>query len=323
MQAVMPKPSPALPKLILYLIAVMLGGALLAPALYDFGQVGAAWLGSHPLGETAAGQSLLHSIRRAHFTRYFNRSALICAIIFIWPFLRWVKLDCSLLPSWKPFNTGLKQWGLGFVLASGLLLLLGFLFLGAGAYRLRPVPGWSHFSEAVSAALGASLVEEFFFRSLLLGLLLRTMPIRVALFWSTFVFALVHFLKPPENWQIPSHQIDWASGFLVLGQIAKGFGNFQFLLAEFATLFAVGWVLTSVRLQTGALWAGMGLHAGWVFGLKYFSGLTLYQKGWLPWVGMNLKIGVAPLLTVLLTGWLTGLLLQKLLSGTRPTDEVI
>ena len=100
-------------------------------------------------------------------------------------------------------------------------------------------------------------------------------------------------------------------GFAVLAQIARGFGDVQFLLAEFATLFAVGWVLTQVRMKTGALWAGIGLHGGWVFGLKYFSALTLYQTGWLPWIGPNLKIGLAPLVTVLFTGWLVLRLLPK------------
>lgn len=58
MQAVMPKPSSALPKLALYLLAVMLGGALFAPVLFDLGKAGAEWLGTNSLGETAAGQSL-------------------------------------------------------------------------------------------------------------------------------------------------------------------------------------------------------------------------------------------------------------------------
>lgn len=321
MQAVMTKPSSALPKLTLYLLAVMLGGALFAPILFDFGKAGAVWLASNSLGESAMGQSLIGSIQRAHFTRYFNRAVLVCAIVFIWPFLKWVRLDRSLLPTWKPWALGLKQWGLGFVLSSGLLLLLGYLFLEAGAYRLRPVPAWTNFGEALSPALGASLVEEFFFRSLLLGLLLRTMSARSALFWGTFVFALVHFLKPPANWQIPDHTVDWASGFMVLGQIAKGFGNIQFLLAEFATLFAVGWVLTSLRLKTGSLWASIGLHGGWVFGLKYFSGLTLHQKGWLPWIGMNLKIGLAPLITVLFTGWLAWFLIQRMLVSPSTARE--
>jgi len=307
----MPNQTSALPKLLLYLLTVMVGGALLAAPLFGLGQSTLAWLQSSSVGDSGLGQWLMKEIQRAHFTRYFNRAVLVCAIVFIWPFMRWVKLDRSLLPRWKPLIKGCKQWALGFTLAAGLLLLLGFLFYQVGAYRLRPQPGWGKLSEPITAALGAGIVEEFFFRSLLLGLLLRTMTTRAAVLWATFIFAIVHFMKPPEGWQIADDQLVWSSGFAVLGQIVRGFGDIQFLLAEFATLFAVGWVLTQVRMKTGALWAGIGLHGGWVFGLKYFSALTLYQTGWLPWIGQNLKIGLAPLLMVLFTGWLALRLLRS------------
>jgi membrane protease YdiL (CAAX protease family) len=301
MQAANSSHTPALPRLLLYLAAVMLGGALLAPVLFDLGQWAKGWLADSTSGP---GAWLLSEIKRAHFTRYFNRAVLVCAILFIWPFLHWVQLDRSLLPAWKPVPLGLKQWAVGFLLAAGLLLALGFLFLQMGAYRLRPNPNWLKLGEPITAALGAGIVEEFFFRGLLMGLLLRTMSVRSALISGTFVFALVHFLKPPDGWQLADADVTWTSGFLVLRQIAAGFGDVQFLLAEFATLFAVGWVLAQARLKTGALWAGIGLHGGWVFGLKYFSSLTGHVPGWLPWIGNNLKIGLMPLLVVLFTGWL-------------------
>lgn len=292
--------SAALPKLLLYLAAVMLGGALLAPALFSLGQWGKSWLPD----SGGFGAWLYEEIRRAHFTRYFNRAVMISALILIVPFLRWVRLDRSLLPRWKPVAQGLGQWALGFALAAGLLLALGFVFLQMGAYQLRPKPDWGNVGQAITAALGAGVLEEFFFRGLLLGLLLRTMSVRTALVAGTFVFALVHFLKPPEGWQIPDSEVTWASGFTVLRQIAAGFGDVDFLLAEFATLFAVGWVLARARMHTGALWLSIGLHGGWIFGLKYFSSLTRHQPGWLPWIGSNLKVGLMPLVVVLLTGWL-------------------
>lgn len=310
MQAASPGSSSALPKLLLYLLVVMLGGALLAVPLFHLGKAALGWLSAPSWQDVGAAKWLRSEIERAHFTRYFNRAVLVCAIALIWPFLRWVKLDRSLLPTWKPISTGLKQWALGFFLASGLLLALGFVFYKLGAYQLHPHPRWWKLGEPITAALGAGIVEEFFFRGLLLGLLLRTMTTRTALIAGTFVFALVHFLKPPEGWQIEDAAVTWSSGFLVLQQIALGFGDVQFLLAEFATLFAVGWVLAQVRMQTGALWAGIGLHGGWVFGLKYFSALTAHTNGWLPWIGANLKIGLAPLLMVLFTGWLASRLLR-------------
>lgn len=304
MQADKPSHSSALPKLLLYLFAVMVGGALFAPVLFDVGHGALGWLKTSAAGQTGLGKALASAIERAHFTRFFNRAVLVCAVVFIWPFLRSVQLDRALLPSWKPWSRGLKQALTGFALAAGLLLLMGFAFFQLGAYQFRADPGWWKLSAPITAALGASVVEEFFFRALLLGLFLRTMTSRSAIVWATFVFAIVHFLKPPEGWKIADDQVAWTSGFAVLGQIAKGFGDVDFLLAEFATLFAVGGVLTLARMRTGSLWAGIGLHAGWVFGLKWFSGLMSYQKGWLPWIGPNLKVGLVPLLVVILTGWL-------------------
>lgn len=311
MQAATPGNSPALPKLLLYLLAVMLGGALLSVPLFHLGKATQAWLSASSMKDSGMAVWLLKEIERAHFTRYFNRAVLVCAIVLIWPFMRWVRLDRSLLPTWTPMVRGLKQWAVGFSLAAGFLLVLGFVFYRLGAYQLRSELHWLRFGEPMTAALGAGLVEEFFFRGLLLGLLLRSMSPRSALLSGTFVFALVHFLKPPEGWQIPDATVAWNSGFVVLRQIAVGFGDVQFLLAEFATLFAVGWVLAKARMQTGALWAGIGLHGGWVFGLKYFSALTSQSGGWLPWIGANLKIGLAPLVTVLLTGWLASRFLAQ------------
>ena len=286
------------------ILAVMIGGALLAPALFALGGGTGEWLRSSPAGESGIGAWLLREIQRAHFSRYFNRAVLVCAIVFIWPLLRWLSLDRHLIPPWKPLGNGVSHWLLGFGFAAILLLALGSAFAFLGAYRIRPDAAWGRIGEAITAALGAGVVEEFFFRGLLLGLLLRTLRQSHALFWTTFIFAIVHFLKPPEGWQIEDADVRWNSGLLVLRQIALGFGDVQFLLAEFATLFAVGWVLAQARIKTGALWLGIGLHGGWVFGLKYFSGLTFYQSGWLPWIGPNLKVGLAPLLMVLLTGWL-------------------
>jgi len=299
-----PRGRSALPKLLLYVFAVMVGGALLAAPLFYLGKSVQEWLPNSSFKDSGLTAWLLKEIERAHFTRYFNRAVLLCAIALMWPLLRWVKIDRTLLPKWRPFALGLGQWLVGFLFAAGFLLILGWVFLNLGAYRIRPNANWLKFSEPITAALGAGIIEEFFFRGLLLGLLLRTMSVGKALFWGTFIFALVHFLKPPDGWQIPDAEVAWSSGFLVLQQIAIGFGDVQFLLAEFATLFAVGWVLAQARMQTGALWAGIGLHGGWVFGLKYFSALTSSPPGWMPWIGDNLKIGLAPLLVVLLTGWI-------------------
>lgn len=302
----------ALPRLLLYLCAVMVGGALFSWPLFWLGKTFAqSWLPGSSLEALAPARWLAETAERAHFPRYFNRSVLVCALLFIWPLLRSLRVDGALLPSWRPVGAGLRQWALGFLLAAGLLLFLGTAFVQMGAHTLREEPVWLVLGGPLAAAIGAGVVEEFFFRALLLGLLMRTFRTGPAVFWTTFIYALVHFLKPPVKWRLDDASVTWSSGFEVLGQIARGFGDVDFLLAEFATLFAVGWVLARARLQTGSLWAGIGLHGGWVFGLKYFSALTRHPGGWLPWIGENLKIGLLPLAMVLFTGWLALRLLPR------------
>jgi membrane protease YdiL (CAAX protease family) len=317
MQAASTEPrSNDLPKIIAYLGAVMVGGALLAPQIAAL-----AWWAKDALADSQLGvvKWLLDEIERAHFNRFFNRGVLVCAVLFLWPLVRSLKLGRDLMPTWQPLGRGVGLWLGGFGLAAGSLLLMGWGFYEAGAYAPATEPRWSKWDNALSAALGAGIIEEVFFRGAILGILLRTQRRGVAVFWCTFIFAFVHFLKPPVGWEIEDADIRWWSGFLVLGQIFKGFGDAQFLIAEFSTLFAVGWVLAWARLRTGQLWLSMGLHGGWIFGLKYFSGVTagsvaLGSGEWLPWIGINLKIGLVPLVMVLLTGWMA----VRLFGGKKP-----
>ena len=254
----------------------------------------------------------LNEIVKADFGRFFNRSVLLCALSGLPWLVRSTQPGTPLLPRLKPDGKGLKQAGIGFLLAAGLLLLMGWGCVIAGAYEINPKGSWAALAPPLIAALGAGILEEILFRGLILGLLLRSLSSQATVFWTTFIFAIVHFLKPPEGFVIPVSEVAWHSGFDVIGAIFGHFSNIDFLLAEFCTLFAVGWVVAQARMKTGGLWAGIGLHAGWVFGLKYFSALTLGSKALregsdLPWIGLNLKIGLVPLAMVLFTGWLASL----------------
>ena len=293
-------------KLIAYFAAVMVGAAILTPVLFWAGKSFAASMdasGSEGFGWLSS------ALRRGDFSRYFNRAVLIMAIVLVYPMVRWAGFDRSLFPKWSPASSGLRHCLVGFFGAAALLLLLGWGLIGGGAYKLKPEPSWSSVGSALVAAFSVGFIEEFFFRGALLGLFLKSLSRAQALIWCTFIFAIVHFLKPPESFVLLPESVTWLSGFAMIGQILKSFSNLNFLLAEFLTLFAVGWVLAQARLKTGRLWVSIGLHAGWVFGLKYFSALTFSTRAskhgdMLPWIGTNLKVGLLPLVVVLFTGWL-------------------
>ncbi len=194
-----------------------------------------------------------------------------------------------------------------------MLWLLGAVGVWAGVFRWRPAaltPG-ALGSIALSAA-GAAIVEELFFRGALFGLARRAAAAGTALVFVAALFAILHFLKPPAG-TIGSEAVDWTSGFALVPRVFWQFGRPGLVAAGFVTLFLVGLTLGWARLRTGALWAGIGLHAGWIVGLKTFAKTTRRNgpdAGW-PWFGENLYFGLGPVLALVVTGVLVVLWLGR------------
>ena len=306
-----------LQQLSLFLGGVLLAGAVLAPPLCWAAQAVMQVLHIDPSQPQGWPMS---EIVKAGFERYFNRAVQISAIVGLVWMVRRARSEGSVLPGLQPTRERWSELAIGFALAAGLLLALGSVYCSTGIYTLRqPVP-WTALTQPITAALGAGIAEEVIFRGAILGIMLRSLSVHTAIFVTTFFFAIVHFLKPPDEFAIPVSHVTWSSGFTVIGAILAHFGDWKFLLSEFFTLFAVGWVLAWARVRTGSLWASVGLHAGWVFGLKYFSALTKGSKAlrhgdYLPWIGENLKVGLTPLLVILFTGFIMNRLVK-----TGPPD---
>ncbi len=298
-------------KICAYFIVVICVGALVAPWAYHLGKgiVEDGWMAGTWL------DYLHRELERAPFPRYFNRSLQITALILIYPALRWIG------PGKGPEAFRLRRNPrrfqhliVGFLLAGGLLLLMGWGMVQMGFYRPNdkaPALAKAIF-QALSTGFAVALIEEILFRGALMALILRTArPLPALIFLSAF-FAVVHFLKPPGDIEIPP--VTWSTGFWAVGQIFSQFREPAFLAAEFATLFSVGWILGYARLKTASLWMPIGLHAGWVFGIKLYSPLTrraMPLEDMLPWAGQDLKIGVVSLAVVALTGGIVWYYLQR------------
>ena len=191
---------------------------------------------------------------------------------------------------------------LGFVAAGGLLWGLGLLLWGLGIYEPRgsAVP-WAALGGFLLTAAVVAAAEEAFFRGALLGLTGRTAAPGAALVFVSALFAVLHFLKPPEH-AVAVGAVRWWSGFAFLPKTFWQWHEPGLVLGGFTTLFAVALVLGYARLRTRALVAAVGLHAGWVFGLKSFGKVSRHPAAPGPWIGGDLLHGLAPVLIVLLTG---------------------
>ncbi len=188
---------------------------------------------------------------------------------------------------------------LGFLIAAIPLLCFGALLVGLEVYALRPSVAYMKLLERTVSALVVPFLEEPIFRGLILGVLLRSLPVWGAILGTSTIFSILHFLKAPDH---TSTVVTWYSGFVSIANSFHQFNDPLLLLAGFTTLFLLGWILADARVRTRSLWLPMGLHGGWIFANALFNRLARREYEALPWLGKNLLVGIAPL-GVALVSW--------------------
>jgi len=261
----------AVVSLLVYLAAIFVGGALLAPWLFWLVQ----WLAEHFPSLKTLASTPLH--------RFVSRAMLGVAVLGLWPLGR-----CLGLCAWGDLglNDPRGQGGkflVGF--SAGLVSLALVIGLGllVGARQLTGNFDVSYFFKhtlnAGASALVVALVEEVVFRGVLFGALCRACRWSVAALVSGGIYALVHFFSRPISPQV----VEWHSGFGVLMQMFAGLGAEHAMLPGVLNLTLAGVILAAAFRRTGNLYFSIGLHAGWVFWLKTGSLWTTNASGSAGW----------------------------------------
>lgn len=328
-------------KIFAYVAATLVLGAIISPWLYQGGkglaEVFAEKQGNGPVNFVAKAAG------RADFPRFFDRSLMLSALVLLFPLIGWLKLgrgpgsfrdtpwslrlpDSAILSNCgQPLQRNPNGWAhlcFGFFVAAGLLLLSGWVMLQAGCFVWKDAAmstrgmankfpmeiNWvKALKDAVPGALIVSFIEEILFRGVLLGIFLRAMRPAPAIALLSFLFAFVHFLEPADGAVVPDPEAANA-GFILLGQIFNRFADPLSMLSRFSIIAMVGVVLAYARYRTASLWLPIGLHIGWVFGVKMFKAATWQVVGlpegvqWL--IGRSLLEGLLPLSVVGVTGML-------------------
>ncbi|MFN2541274.1 MAG: CPBP family intramembrane glutamic endopeptidase [Chthoniobacterales bacterium] len=280
-------------RLLIYLAASVLFAALLAPPLFWAGQALAA------LGP-------FRFLAGFDFETFFHRALLIALVILLWPLLRSMRVRSWRDLSLEPNERWPRDLLAGFLLAAVPLLLCGVALIALGFFSLRSSINWLRFAQLAGSSLVVPIIEETFFRGLVLGILLRSLSKHMSIFLSAALFAVVHFLKAPEQ---TSPIVTWLSGFNSIAHSFRQFSNPTLVTAAFATLLLLGLVLADARLRTRSLWLAIGLHGGWIFAKGGFQLIARRELLILPWLGKNLLVGIVPLALAGLTwslmrGWL-------------------
>jgi uncharacterized protein len=256
--------------LVLYLAAVFLGGALLAPWLHRAAQA------------LAQPFPALAEIAAAPFPRYVNRSLLVVALVTLPLFVRG-----SGVRSWRdvgvpPGLVRIRTLGAAFALGFLSLAAVCAVALAAGGRELRPRSGGELAAQllgVLATAFVVAVIEELLFRGAMFGALRRSLGWRAALVLSSFVYAVVHFMGRPPSPQT----VDALSGLRVLPGMLAGMAEFHTLVPALPSLTLAGVVLALAFQRTGDLSASIGIHAGWIFWLRYYGYLTRDVEGADPW----------------------------------------
>jgi len=283
-------------KILVYLCAVLLVGALLAPPLY--------WAAQSVM---AAGALLW--LQKYAFQKYFNRSLLIAAVVLLGPLVRWLGVT-----DWATmFRSDDLKWtrfGWGFSVGACVMVLLGGGYVGAGFYQWTGWPPGLVWVKALCSGIVVGLLEESLFRGAIAGLLERSRGAVWGLWGTSGLFAAVHFLKPDPS--VKMALVGWGSGFELVPRMFHQFSEPFLLLGGFGTLLVFGLVLGLAARWTGSLWMSIGLHAGLVFVKLVFGKGSERVLERLPWVGPELQIGLWPVLALALAGvWVWGLTRAK------------
>jgi membrane protease YdiL (CAAX protease family) len=223
---------------------------------------------------------------RVPFPRVFNRAFMVAGIIgfvaarkFIFP----PRLKPLLLPG---FRIAMHLASLGWILGvASTALLVSLMTIGdifIPFFRLSWGESVSRLIGAFFAGMFAGSLEEIFFRGILfLGLRDDGRPVAAYMFANLFYSAL-HFVKPGEPYFL--NGIEPLAGFRHLLTTFEPFFHPIDLLPGIFGLFLIGVILSYALVRTGNLYLSIGLHAGWVFGLKVirvFGDFSRQDLGWI------------------------------------------
>lgn len=301
--------------------------AVISPWLYQAGKQLASTAEVRDL--PAFLEWLADACGRAKFGRYFNRAMLVSALFLLPLLFRRIRTlrsggDLGTVDSWArvSWSSVAVQIAVGCVVAGGMLWGIGAILEAAGAYvpKASPPAFGNLVSKVLIPAVAASLLEEWLFRGILLGLWLRVARPSAACLGTALLFAFLHFLEPPAGTVIADPGQAFA-GFQLLGKILLHFTDPLFFVTDFATLLVVGLILAWARVRTGSLWFSIGMHAGWIIVFKAFN--LYYQTvpghALRPWgVGESLRSGILPLVTLGLTAAICHFALRPFSPARRP-----
>ncbi len=332
-----------LTKTLLFLILTTVCAAAITPLLYDAGKM---------IAEVAEARStnpivnwFAQKCGRADLTQYFHRALILCALILFGPFIMWMSLGKeNRQPRRNPWRIRLPNRSIaqdegqplirkpkarlhlitGFLLAGSLMLLMVWLLIQVGWFSLvKPIDWISVTRSSILSAAFTGVIEEWIFRGVILGILLRCMRPTMAIVTTSLFFASIHFLIPLDGVTVLKPG-DLDAGFRLISLIIQRFLHPQEFFLSFIYLFAMGLILAYARYRTASLWLPIGLHIGGLFIHKLFLQTAEFSSENLAsvdvFIGHDRQSGILPLTVLIAIGLLVHVFAQNSAKKTALAD---
>jgi membrane protease YdiL (CAAX protease family) len=264
---------------------------------------------------------------RYSFSHIFGRTFMIAGIAIFLSCRSWIGIRSARDLGLGPLSQGLANVPLGFFLAITSVALLGVLMSAADVFepyfRVSFTTALRVSVKALLGALAVGFLEEIFFRGIIFKGLLESTRRVTAFTAASLFFAAIHFVKPGERFSVDG--IDPLAGGRYLSEAFAPLLDPLPILPGLLGLFVIALVLSYAFLRTGSIYLSMGLHAGWVFGIKTIRIYGDFVRGDLGWLfgSSNPKIvsGVATWLGILCVGVVVHFLTRKTRAGFPPSRE--
>lgn len=251
---------------------------------------------------------------RYSFSKIFNRLFMVLGVMLFLLFRPYLKIGSLNQLGLKRTEQSRCDLFLGFLLALSSLIVLGIAMslsdIFTPYFRLSLSVALERSVKAVLAAFTVGLLEEIFFRGILFKGLLENFGVKSAFLLTSFFYAAVHFIRPAEK--APLESFDLWAGIRHLVHSFQSFLDPAALFPGLLGLFLIGVVLSCAYLRTGSLYLAIGLHAGWIFGLKTIRVFGDFRRNDLGWVfgssEPKLVSGVAGWIGILAVGMVVHLI---------------
>ena len=320
-------------KVILFFTLTIIASAITSPWIYNAGMLLAE------VGQSRALNPLLDWLANrcadATFAAFYNYTLLGCAIILAGPFIMWFSLSnkSSLQPSkpWRirlPTSANTRQNGqalcrnpkaklhlaIGFLITGSLVSISIWLLEVIAWFSFAQSPDyWSAICNGVASAIVITLVSEWLFRGILMGIFLRAMRPAMAMVLISLFYAIIYSLLPTGD-EVIANPEKADAGFRMMITIAKNLLSPETFTFSFILLFSLGLVLAYARYRTASLWLPIGLHFGFIFPYQTLQQLTESGPQHSPLsrllIGTDGRSGLLPFCLLLLSALLVHVFIQ-------------